>query len=103
MSQPFQRKTKLQLQRHIREVARNSAAVFVTVHAKQRMAQRKVLLNEVLECLRQGVIHLEPEADLKTGDLICRMERYVCGRNLAACVALDDDDPDLIVVTVLVL
>ena len=39
---------------------------------------------------------------MKTGHLICRMERCVCGRNLAVCVALDDDDPDLIVVTVFI-
>jgi hypothetical protein len=39
---------------------------------------------------------------MKTGHLVCRMERYVAGRNLAACVALDDEDPTLLVVTVMV-
>ena len=66
------------------------------------MRARKVLQSEIYECLREGVIALQPEEDMKTGQLICSMERYVCGRNLAVCVALDDDDPDLIVVTVFV-
>lgn len=39
--------------------------------------------------------------DMKTGHLICRMECYGASRNLAVCVALDETDPDLIVVTVI--
>lgn len=58
-------------------------------------------MTEVFECLRQGSIQLVPEEDMKTGHLVCRMERYVAGRNLAICAALDDEDPGLIVVTVI--
>jgi hypothetical protein len=65
------------------------------------MAHRKVLIAEVLECLRQGVINLPPDEDLKTGCLVFRMERYVAGRDVAVCVALDDADQNLIVVTAL--
>lgn len=76
--------------------------VLITHHAKQQMAARKVIIAEIYECLREGVIALPPEEDLKTGHLICRMARYVCGRNIAVCVALDDADPHLMVVTVFV-
>lgn len=66
------------------------------------MRARKVFQDEVLECLRLGKVMLQPEEDIKTGHLICRMERYTCGRNIAVCVALDDGDPDFLVVTVFV-
>ena len=99
MKKSFKKQSIPQLQKHIRETARHTENVFLTLHSKERMRKRKVLLDEVYECLRQGVISLAPEEDMKTGHLVCRMERYVCGRNLQVCVALDDDDPTLIVVT----
>lgn len=67
------------------------------------MKQRKINSSEVFVCLRNGTIRLTPEEDIKTGHLVCRMESYVAGRNLAACVALDDQDPTLLVVTVMVI
>lgn len=100
MKKSFKKQSAPQIQRHIREVAKQTEHIFLSSHAKVQMKKRKVLLEEIFECLRQGVIRLTPEEDMKTGHLVCRMERYVCGRNLEVCVALDDDDPDLIVVTV---
>lgn len=98
----FKKQSTPQLQKHIRETAKDTGMIFVTGHVKVQMKARSVLLNEVYECLREGVISIPPEEDIKTGHLICRMERYVCGRNLAVCVGLDDDDPNLLVVTVFV-
>lgn len=100
MNKSFKKRSIPQLQKHIRETARRTENIFLTLHSKQRMKKRKVLLDEVYECIRQGVINRTPEDDMKTGHLVCRMELYVCGRNLEVCVALDDDDPTLIVVTV---
>lgn len=100
MKKSFKKQSTPQLQRHIREVATQTEKIVLSIHAKVQMKKRKILQDEVYECVRQGFINLTPEEDMKTGHLICRMERYVCGRNLAVCVALDDDDPDLIVVTV---
>lgn len=99
----FKSKSLAQLQQHIRRTSIKTELVFVSKHARTRMKERKVTFDEVLECLRQGSIRKPPEEDLKTGCLICRMERYTAGRNLAACVALDDDDPSLVVVTVMVI
>jgi hypothetical protein len=90
----FKTKSRPQLQKHIRELAKDSANVFITVHASKRMKERKVLSSEVYACLLAG--------SMKTGHLVCRMESYVAGRNLAACVALDDEDPTMLVVTVMV-
>ncbi|GAB3487640.1 hypothetical protein GCM10027399_01630 [Curvibacter fontanus] len=41
-----------------------------------------------------------PEPNPCRGNLECRMKRYVAGRELAVIVALCDEDPDLVVVTV---
>jgi len=93
-------KSTPQLQKHIRNLARDSAKVAIVLHASVRMRERKISRIEVLECLRQGVIRQTPEPDLKKGDLRCRMEHYVAGRDIAAIVSLSDECPDLLVVTV---
>lgn len=99
----FAKLSKPQLQKHIRTAAKDSAAVFILAHAKARMRQRKVTLHEVLEILRCGVIQKTPEPNPAKGSLECRMEFYVAGRNCAAVVALDDDNPKLLVVTVMLI
>ena len=98
--QTFRRKSKPQLAKHIRTLAKNTASVFITVHAKQRMTLRKITSQEVYECLQQGQILREPEENHEKESLECRMERYVSGRDLGVVVALCDEDPDAIVVTV---
>lgn len=97
----FKRLTLPQLQRHIRQTAQEARLIFLTEHAKARMHQRKVLLEEVVDCLRLGRLQTPAEEDMRTGRLICRMTWYGSWRNLAVCVALDDDRPDLVVVTVI--
>lgn len=97
----FEKLSRSQLERHIRSVSSDTARVFLTVHVRTQMRKRHVVTSEVFETMRKGKIMLVPETDLKTGHLICRMERYMAGRNLAVCVALDDNDPDLVVVTVI--
>ena len=42
-----------------------------------------------------------PEPDLRRGSLVCRMEYFVAGRELAAAVALSDEDPGVLVVTII--
>ena len=93
---------RTQLEKHIQSTAANTSNVFFTAHARRdSMAKRKVSDAEVYECLRGGRIFLEPEEDMKTGHLICRMECYGASRHLAVVVALDASDPNLIVVTVI--
>lgn len=96
----FIKKSNAQLAKHIRTIAKNTASVFITDHAKIRMRQRKVSSEEVLQCLQLGQILREPEVNHQKGSLECRMERYVAGRNLGVIVALLDENPDAIVVTV---
>jgi len=93
--------TNAQLQAHIRRLAQDSARVVFTFHAQERMLQRTVSDWEVYECLRCGFIQRPPVRDNKTGSLRCRMEHFGASRNLAVVAALDDDDPDVVVVTVM--
>lgn len=91
-----------QLQRHIRTIAADTAAVFISSHASKRMRVRRVGINEVYDCLRHGTIRQTPEPNPAKGNLECRMQRYIGGRECAVVVALDDEDPGMIVVTVIV-
>lgn len=101
MATSYKAQSIAQLTKHIRAVSKITENVLLSRHALTRMHQRGVLDAEVYHCLRNGKILLTPEADMKTGHLICRMECYGASKNLAVCAALDDEDPSIIVVTVI--
>lgn len=96
----FATKSDSQIAKHIRTIAKDSSCVFFTKHVKMRMTQRKITTAEVLDCIRNGTISRTPEETQDGQSLECRMERYVAGRNLGVVVALCDEDPDIILVTV---
>lgn len=98
---PFGAMTNAQLQKHIRALAQNTDAVFFTEHAQDRMTSRGVTDVQVIDCLRHGLIERPPVRDRKTAHLKCRMEHFGTSRNISVVVALDDRDPDAIVVTVM--
>lgn len=91
-----------QLERRIRTAARAGNLVFVTAHAKVRMEQRKITQPMLLECLSFGTIARAPEPNEAFGSLECQMCRYCSGHNLCAIVALTDEDPDAVVVTMMI-
>ena len=97
----FRTKSLPQLQKHIRTTSGDSSSIVILKHASVRMNQRQISRLEVFECLRKGVIRRVPEPDLKRGTLNCRMEHYLAGRDCMVIVALYDQRPDLIVVTVM--
>ena len=97
----FHSMSNLQLQAHIRRTAQDSARVVIASHALARMEQRSVIDWEVYACLKMGIIERPPRRDRLRGTLKCTMEHFGSGRNLAVAVALDDADPDLVVVTVM--
>jgi hypothetical protein len=90
-----------QVERLIRTIAADGARVYISAHARMRMRQRHVTQEIVVEVLRQGRLVGTPEPNLTRGSLECRMERYCAGRQIGVIVAIRDDDPDLIVVTVI--
>lgn len=93
--------TNVQLQAHIRRLAQDSGRVFFTQHVQVRMLQRSVSDAQVLECLRSGLIQRPAQIAAASGAVKCRMEHFGSARNLAVVVGLADDDPDLLVVTVM--
>jgi hypothetical protein len=93
--------SNVQLQAHIRRLAQDSSRVFFPDHARLRMLERAVNDMAVLMCLREGTIQRPAKVDNKTGELRVRMEHFGSARNLSVVVALDDHDPDLLVVTVI--
>jgi hypothetical protein len=93
-------KSDSQIAKHIRAIAKDSSCVFFTKHLKVRMTQRKITAVEVLDCIRNGTISRAPEPSQDGQSMECRMERYVAGRNLGVVVALCDEDPDIVLVTV---
>lgn len=97
----FHQLTNVQLQTHIRRLAQDSSRVFFPDHARLRMIERGVSDMAVLMCLREGLIERPAKLDSKTGELRARMEHFGSARNLSVVVALDDHDPDLLVVTVI--
>jgi hypothetical protein len=91
----------VQLQRHIRQVAKDSERVVFLNHVMERMVQRKISDTEVRECLQRGVLHGTPEPNAAKGNLECDMRNFCAGRNIRVIVAVSNDDPDLILVTVM--
>lgn len=96
----LRRQSKEQLAKRIRNAAKVTANVVITTHVKTQMKKRKVTTQMVYECLRLGQMLRVPEENLEFGTLECRMERYCAGCHCTVIVALSDQYPDLVCVTV---
>ena len=82
----------------IREAAADSGRVYFTVHAEQRMRQRRTTRPQVIECLLKGRLTEGPAPDLH-GNWTCRVERRVAGDAVGVAVAIERET-SLIVITV---
>jgi hypothetical protein len=91
----------VQLQQLIRARSADTVQVVFSRHVELRMKQRQILRPEVLEVLRRGRLGRTPEPNLARASLECRMQRFVAGREIGVVVALNDDDPGVLVVTAL--
>lgn len=89
------------MERHIRQSAKDSTHVVYTTHARTRMRQRHVNDPMVLEVLRLGSFPQPPEPDMKHQGLLCRMQRFVAGVQVAVVVYVEYPATDLVVVTVI--
>lgn len=91
---------KLQWQSRIRVLAANNANIAWTEHAQ--MQRRLISMDMALDLVSKGSIHIEPERDICTNHIVCRMERFCAGKHLAVCVALESESSSrCIVVTVM--
>lgn len=88
-----------QLQAHIRKESCETHKVIFLKHIEVQMKKRNITIGHVFETLRKGKISLRPELDCSTGDLKCRMEYYVAGKDIKVVVAISDDNPNLVLIT----
>ncbi|MCR4303266.1 MAG: DUF4258 domain-containing protein [Gallionella sp.] len=88
--------------KRLRAIAKDSHRVYLTPHAKQRMAQRRVNLRQVLECLRKGRI-CEPAHLTIQGDWKATLEHQYAGDMVKVAVAIEkqEDGDFAVVVTVM--
>ena len=93
------KQSKLQLQAYIRRVAANSARLAFTDHALMQMKRRHITRDVAIEVIRRGRLNRTPEPNRAKGNIECRMEHFLTGRDLGVIVAVSDDEPDLIIVT----
>lgn len=99
---PFKLSTPAAL-RLIREIAQDSSRVIVTIHARQRMRERRISLPQVLDCLRKGQIAEGPAQDVH-GNWVCTLRWRHAGDFIRVAAAIKQDVPTgqkLIVITVM--
>ncbi len=73
----------------VRGAARDSAQVFYTAHALQRMRQRRVTPTQVMRCLAHGRISEGPARDVMKGGWKCTLEHYSAGDAIGISVGIE--------------
>ena len=91
--------SKSQLQAYIRSVAANSARLAFTDHALKQMKRRHITRDMAVEVVQRGKLNRTPEPNRAKGNIECRMEYFLTGRDVGVIVAVSDEEPDLIIVT----
>ncbi len=88
--------------RRLREVAQDSSRVVVVRHARQRMRERKINLNQVITCLQKGTIS-EPAFLTHLGDWKATVTHRCGGDMISVAVVLErkENGDYCIVVTVM--
>lgn len=86
-------------QQVLREVAEDSARVFFTDHAEERMQTRCITRVQVLRCLRHGRIVEGPVRDVR-GNWALKVEVLSAGDVLTVAAALDHDEHGNLVVVI---
>jgi hypothetical protein len=87
--------------RIVRELAQDSANVFIAPHARRRMRERRITWHQVLACLRHGVL-AEPAHENIRGHWKCTLRHHHAGDlvRVVAVIEKDDEGNWIAVVTV---
>jgi hypothetical protein len=75
--------------RRIRDLAAEDGNVRFTVHARRRMAERGILIRQVMSALRLGVIAEGPALNVR-GNWQCTLRRLAAGAEIHVAVAIED-------------
>lgn len=85
-------------QRLVRQLAADSAGVFLTKHAKMRMRQRHIDRRQVMDVLMLGRV-IETPAQQAAGDWLFKMFYVTKGDDVTVVVSLkQDEDGNLVAV-----
>jgi len=88
----------ISLKRKIAKIAVDSSRVVIRPHAKKRMRKRRILLTQILHCLRNGNV-IEPAHQDIHGCWKCTLESHTSGDVVKVAAAIDRDaDGELVVV-----
>ncbi len=98
---PPPRLTPTQARRIIRNGADDSENVIFTNHARRRMREHNVSDLQVLRCLQNGRVILEPEYDLGRDTWVCRVGWYTEGQQIEVVAAIREKIETIWVVTVI--
>jgi len=90
--------SKRDWEKRVREIAQDSGNIIWTNHAQQQMKKRHITFAMATDVLCRGTVQKEPEQDIRTGHMICRMERYCAGEDIGICVALKSEQASKIIV-----
>jgi hypothetical protein len=90
------------LKRKIAQIAADSSRVVILPHAKHRMRKRRILLTQILHCLRRGNV-VEPAHQDIHGCWKCTLELLVAGDVIKVAAALDNDDSGEFVLVITVM
>lgn len=83
------RYSKAQALKNIKKNLRSGETV-PTSHFKERMAQRKVSMQDVIYILKKGAIFIEPELDIKINQWKYKVEgKTIDGEPLAIVIGLE--------------
>lgn len=95
---------KLDWEKRIHFLAQDESCIAWTKHAGRQMRQRHISLSMTLDVLRRGTLRREPETDIRTGHVVCRMEYFCSGVEIGVCVALQSATASgMIVVTAMMM
>jgi hypothetical protein len=88
--------------KRLRQAAADSSNIVVVAHAKQRMRERKINLNQVISCLQKGTVS-EPAHLTHRGDWKATVTRRCGGDVISVAVVLEKNEHGdyCIVVTVM--
>lgn len=79
------RLTQAAAEQKIHDLARVTANVRLTAHAKERMHERDISATDLYRILRQGTVDVDPELSEK-GDWKCKITHLLRGRRTAGVV-----------------
>ncbi len=83
----------------IRKAAENSANVFISQHAEEKMEVRAITRTQILRVLRTGTLYDGPTDNLLYDNWECGVKGFSAGEYIRLRVGIERDEQGIIVIT----